>query len=467
MSKSRGIYIGPRVRHLRRDLGLTQARMAEDLEISPSYIALIERNQRPLTADLLLRLAKIYGIDVAGFAVDDSEQYAARLQEVLRDPLFTDLDLPALQNADIATNYPGITEAFLRLHTAYREEQLVLADHKAEGSENSRAVDPVTEVRNFLAVRRNSFPVLDDAAQVLSERVRENGGLMAYLQHAHGVRVRVLPTKLMTGWSRRFEQHRDELSLDESLDTSSRQFQVALQIVYLDLKNEIASCAGNGSFATGNAQRLTERALANYAAAALLMPYSEFAQAVDALHYDVEALGRRFGTSFEQTAHRMTTLQKPGQEKVPFFFIRVDAAGNVSKRLDGAGFPFARHGGSCPLWSVHNTFRTPGEIVTQWLELPDGERFFSIARTISAGGGAFTVPSVERAIALGCSAEDAHHLVYAHDHGPASGPFTPIGLSCSLCQRADCSARAVPPIGRQVMSDVYLRPKAPFGFAEG
>jgi predicted transcriptional regulator/transcriptional regulator with XRE-family HTH domain len=467
MSESRGIYIGPRVRHLRRDLGLTQARMAEDLEISPSYIALIERNQRPLTADLLLRLAKIYGIDVAEFAVDDSEQYAARLQGVLKDPLFADLDLPALQNADIATNYPGITEAFLRLYTAYREEQLVLADHKAEGSQNSRAVDPVTEVRNFLAVRRNSFPVLDDAAQALAERVQENGGLTAYLQHAHGVRVRVLPTKLMTGWARRFEQHRDELSLDESLDTSSRQFQVALQVVYLDLKKEIAGCVEGGSLATENAQRLTERALANYAAAALLMPYSEFAQAVDALHYDVEALGRKFGTSFEQTAHRLTTLQKRGQEKVPFFFIRVDAAGNVSKRLDGAGFPFARHGGSCPLWSVHRTFRTPGEIVTQWLELPDGERFFSISRTTSAGGGAFTVPRVERAIALGCSAEDAHHLVYAKAYGAGARAFTPIGLSCSLCQRADCGARAVPPIGRQVMSDVYLRPRAPFGFAEG
>lgn len=467
MSSQRGIYIGPRVRHLRRDLGLTQARMAEDLDISPSYVALIERNQRPLTADLLLRLAKTYGIDVADLAVDDSEEYAARLQSVLRDPLFADLDLPTLQNADLATNYPGITEAFLRLYTAYREEQRVLADHQADRSENARSADPVAEARSFLAARRNCFPALDDAAEALAERVRENGGLTEHLRRAHGVRVCILPSRLMAGWTRRFERHRDELCLDQSLDASSRQFQIALQIAYLDLQKEIAECAGQGSLATQNAQRLTERALANYAAAALLMPYSAFAKAVDALQYDVEALGRQFGTSFEQTAHRLTTLQKPGQEKVPFFFIRVDAAGNVSKRLDGAGFPFARHGGGCPLWSVHKVFGTPQEIVAQWLELPDGQRFFSIARTVTDGGGSYGIPRVERAVALGCSAEDALHLVYAKRHGAEPPPYTPIGVSCGLCQRADCRARAVPPIGREVMSDVYLRPKAPFGFTEG
>src|SRR5205085_900338 len=94
------------------------------------------------------------------------------------------------------------------------------------------------------------------------------------------------------------------------------------------------------------------------------------------------ALARQFGASFEQIAHRLTTLQKPGQERVPFFFIRVDPAGNISKRLDGASFPFARHGGGCPLWTVHQAFQTPRPIVTQWLELPDGQKFFSIARTV-------------------------------------------------------------------------------------
>ena len=197
------------------------------------------------------------------------------------------------------------------------------------------------------------------------------------------------------------------------------------------------------------------------------MPYSAFAKAVEDRHYDVEALARQFGTSFEQTAHRLTTLQKPGQERVPFFFIRIDPAGNVSKRLDGAGFPFARHGGACPLWSVHQVFQRPREIVTQWLELPDGERFFSIARTVTAGGGAFGAQRVERAIALGCSAEHASKLVYTREQPElVAEQATPIGVTCRLCHRTQCTARSAPPIGRQVMPDDYRRASTPFGFSD-
>jgi len=197
------------------------------------------------------------------------------------------------------------------------------------------------------------------------------------------------------------------------------------------------------------------------------MPYSAFARAVEARRYDVEALARQFSASFEQTAHRLTTLQKPGHERVPFFFIRVDPAGNVSKRLDGAGFPFARHGGGCPLWSVHHVFRTPRQVVTQWLELPDGQRFFSIARTVTAGGGGFGAPRVERAIALGCAEEHAGRLVYtAGDPGAGAAAATPIGVTCRLCQRTECPARSEPPIGRQILPDDIRRTSLPFGFSE-
>lgn len=177
------------------------------------------------------------------------------------------------------------------------------------------------------------------------------------------------------------------------------------------------------------------------------MPYDRFARAVDARRYDLEALSGQFGASFEQVAHRLTTLGRPGQERVPFFFIRVDAAGNVSKRLDGAGFPFAAHGGGCPLWSVHETFRTPGEIVTQWLELPDGQRFFSLARTVTSGGGGFDRPRTMRAIALACAAEYAPRLVYATGTDPRTTVATPIGVTCRLCHRAQCTARPNRPSG--------------------
>jgi predicted transcriptional regulator/DNA-binding XRE family transcriptional regulator len=470
MSIDRRLYVGPSLRRLRRDRGLTQADMAGDLEVSPSYIALLERNHRPLSAEMLVRLSQTYQIDVSLLAGGGASDDIARLQEVLKDPLFADIDLPALESADVTTNFPGITEAFLRLYTAYQEEQLALADRGAEaraGADEGEASDPIAESRRFLAARRNSFPLLDDAAERLALGVVGHDSLAGYLKARHDLRVRRVPPRVMVGSTRRLDWHRREILLDDELDNASQSFQLALQLAYLEMGDAVDAVLSDGAFASENGERLTRRALAGYAAAALLMPYAAFARAVEARRYDIEALARQFGSSFEQTAHRLTTLQKPGQERVPFFFIRVDEAGNVSKRLDGAGFPFARHGGGCPLWSLHQAFRTPRQIVTQWLELPDGQRFFSIARTVTAGGGGFGRPRIERAIALGCAAEHAERLIYTQDNPALSADdATPIGVTCRLCQRTECTARSAPPIGRQILPDDIRRTSAPFGFSD-
>ncbi|MDR3513857.1 MAG: short-chain fatty acyl-CoA regulator family protein [Caulobacteraceae bacterium] len=469
MPAERRLYVGPSLRRLRRDRGLTQSDMAADLEVSPSYIALLERNHRPLSAEMLLRLAQTYSLDLSALTGAGGSDDMARLQAVLKDPLFADIDLPSLETADVATNFPGVTEAFLRLHTAYQEAQLALADRGAETStgEDAETSDPVAESRRFLAARRNSFPLLDDTAERLAQAVASHDGLIGYFKARHDLRVRRVPPKVMVGSTRRLDWHRKEILLDDELDNASQSFQLALQLAYLEMGKEIDAVLGDGAFATESGERLTRRALAGYAAAAVLMPYSAFARAVEARRYDVEALARQFSASFEQTAHRLTTLQKPGHERVPFFFIRVDEAGNVSKRLDGAGFPFARHGGGCPLWNVHQAFRTPRQIVTQWLELPDGQRFFSIARTVTAGGGGYGRPRIERAIALGCSAEHAGRLIYTQE-SPGGGPetATPIGVTCRLCHRTECTARSAPPIGRQILPDDIRRTSAPFGFSD-
>jgi predicted transcriptional regulator/transcriptional regulator with XRE-family HTH domain len=472
MTSDRRLYVGPSLRRLRRDRGLTQADMAADLEVSPSYIALLEGNHRPLSAEMLVRLAQIYKIDVSALVRGPGSDELARLQAVLKDPIFADIDLPSLEAADIASNFPGVTEAFLRLYTAYREEQLALADRGAEpragadAERGSEATDPVAESRRFLAARQNCFPALEDAAETLAQAVNDAGGMIGFLKARHDLRVRRVPPQVMVGSIRRLDWHRREVLLDDELDNASQNFQIALQIAHLEMTKEINAALEGGAFTSENGERLTRRALAGYAAAALLMPYSAFARAVETRRYDVEAIGRQFGASFEQTAHRLTTLQKPGQERVAFFFIRVDEAGNVSKRLDGAGFPFARHGGGCPLWNVHHAFRTPRRIVTQWLELPDGQRFFSIARTVTAGGGGFGRPRVDRAIALACSAEHADRLIYTKDRAaPNPEAPTPIGISCRLCHRTECTARSAPPIGRQILPDDLRRTSAPFGFS--
>ena len=464
MAESRPLYLGPRLKRMRRELGLTQQAMADDLEVSASYVALLERNQRPLTVPLLLRLASAYRLDIADLATDESGDYAQRLSEVLRDPIFADIDLPALEVADVATNFPGVTEALLRLHHAYVREQRALAEQRASGGATTEN-DPIGEARRFVAAHRNYFHTLDLRAEELAEELAGAGGTEAWLK-ARGVRVRFLPGDVLMNAIRRFDRHAQQLLIHDGLDAASRAYQLATHVAYTAMRGEIGTIVREAGLGSETAANLVRRALAGYGAAALLMPYGKFAGAAESRGYDVEALSRLFGTSFEQTAHRLTTLNKPGQERVPFFFIRVDSAGNVSKRLDGAGFPFAAHGGGCPLWSVHSVFRTPGEVTTQWLELPDGQRFFSIARTVTAGGGGHGQPHFLRAIALACAAEHAPRLVYAKGQDAARAEATPIGVTCRLCDRVQCTARAEPPIGREILPDDNRRPAEPFAFRE-
>lgn len=463
MAQNRPLYLGPRLRRLRRELGLTQQAMATDLDVSASYIALIERNQRPVTADLLLRLATSYRLDVTDLAADTGEDYARRVGEVLRDPIFADIDLPALEIADLAMSFPGVSEALLRLHTAYTREQQALAVREEEGGAGD--VDPTVEAQRFMAAARMHFPELEQKAEELAAEIDKAGGAEKWLA-GKGVRVRFLPPDVLVDSLRRFDRHNQQLLLDETLDAPARAFQLATHIAYTAMRPDLARLLREQVFTSDTAQVLVRRALAGYAATALLMPYGRFVRAADARGYDIEAIARHFGTSFEQVAHRLVMCGRPGEDRVPFFLIRMDEAGNVSKRLDGTGAPFAMLGGSCPLWQVHSVFRRPGELVTQWLELPDGQRFFSIARTVTAYDGRHGRTPLVRAIALVCAAADAPRLVYAQGAVPDAAPVTPIGLGCRLCHRAECRARAVPPIGRAILADDTNRATQPFSFSE-
>ncbi|MEP6867045.1 MAG: short-chain fatty acyl-CoA regulator family protein [Novosphingobium sp.] len=465
MNQSRPLYLGPRLRRLRRELGITQQAMADELGVSASYIALLERNQRPLTAELLLRLARTYRLEVADLAGEDAEDYARRLADVLRDPLFADIDLPPLEVSDIATNFPGMTEAMLRLHTAYARDAQALAGQRENGG-TDQASDPVGEARRYIATNRNYFASLDARAEELSAELTEAGGAAAWLRK-QGVRLRLVPPDVLVDAIRRFDRHNQQLLIADSLPAATSEFQIALHVAYTAMRGEIAGLMRQETFASKTAGVLVRRALAGYAAAALRMPYDKFASAAKERHYDLAALSGLFGTSFEQVAHRLTTLHRPGAEGVPFFFIRVDAAGNVSKRLDGAGFPFAAHGGGCPLWNLHSAFHSPGQIITQWLELPDGQRFFSIARTVTSGGDNWDRRGSTQAVALACAAEHAPLTTYAKGSDLATIAATPIGISCRLCPRAGCTARALPPIGREILADDQRRPPAPYEFADG
>lgn len=464
----RKLYVGPQVRRIRRDRGLTQAQMASSLDISPSYVNLIERNQRPVSADLLIRLSAVYGIDLAQFGGSDSDALFTELSAAFADPIFRSAGTTREDAFDLAAGNPILGEAVASLYRAWRTAQADLVEARAGRA--SLDADPVEEARTFIQASRNHFAGVDAAAEAVAAELSVDGtslldALMKRFARLHGLKVRVLPDDVMVGAYRRLNRHAGELSLSERLDTASRVFHLSLQLALIELQGALDQTVNAARFTSDAGRRLSRAALANYAAAAIMLPYEAFLKSAKALAYDVEAIGRRFGASFEQVAHRLTTMQRPGAEGVAFFFVRVDAAGNMSKRYSGDVFPFARYGGSCPLWNIHETFRLPRRILTQIIELPGGARYFSIARTVQGGAGGYGAPSAERAVALGCRIEDAGALIYAQGADLAAALATPIGLTCRLCERVDCAARAHPPLKRRLVIDEHNRLAAPFSFA--
>jgi predicted transcriptional regulator/transcriptional regulator with XRE-family HTH domain len=449
--------------------------MAAELGISASYINLIERNQRPVSAQVLLKLAEVYDIDLKSLGGDDEAKALTSLRDVFADPLFRDSTLTVQDLKDMASTSPGVADAVGTLYRAYQQAVAngsMLAERLADRDQLDGAEVPglpLEVVRDFINSRNNHFPELDDAA----ERLYVKAGLGAdepyvslrnALRDAHGVATRIAPADVMSGELRRYDRHRQTMFLSELLDQPARAFQLAYQLGYFEQSRTIEDIVEGSDLANEDARALCRVALANYFAAALLMPYSAFLKTAEDTRYDIRLLGRRFGTSFEQVCHRLTTLQRPGAKGIPFFLIRVDNAGNVSKRFSAGGFHFARYGGTCPRWNVHDAFRTPGQIYTQVIEMEDATRYFSIARTVSRGGSGMGVPGDQYAVGLGCEIAHASKLIYSqgYDLNDARGA-TPIGVNCRLCERMDCSQRAFPPLKQRMKIDDHVRGVSPFG----
>lgn len=471
------LFAGQRVRRVRKERGLTQARMADDLGISTSYLNLIERNQRPLTAQTLLKLADAYEIDLKEFSGSGEARAMTQLQEVFRDPMFDDR-IGETEIKDMAAASPAAAEAINQLFHAWREANENAAElaeqlaGSAGGASPESLRSPVEEVRDFLTRHGNHFPELEEAAQALHDRAslsRESmyAGLAEHLTASVQVGVNVVPVDVMPETLRRYDRHRRRVLLSEVLPETGRVFQLACEVCLLECRDTLDRMIEDGGFGTDAARRLARAHLANYYAGAVMMPYDRILAAAESLRYDIDLIARRFGASFEQVCHRLTTLQRPGAKGIPFFLIRVDAAGNVSKRFSAGSFQFARLGGACPRWNVHRAFQIPGRIFTQMVSMPGGETYFSISRTVDRNGSGGT--SADRLLALGLGFDIAHarRVVYADGHSPEAGAaVTPIGINCRLCERPDCSERAVPPINRRLIVDEHRRDITPFAFMD-
>jgi predicted transcriptional regulator/transcriptional regulator with XRE-family HTH domain len=468
VAADRKLYLGGRLRRLRRELGLNQNAMAGELGVSPSYLNHLERNQRPLTAQVLLRLAQAYDVDLKGFTAEGEGTSAEALAEIFADPLFSDLGVPRYELVEVADNAPSVADAISRLYTALLERR-----HAPQGAEGDgdAMVTPESWVRDYIQSQRNHFAYLEEAAETLAgalgDRLAVFANLRKRLKEGFGVDTRVLPPETLEHASQHYDYHRKRLMLSELLRPESRTFALAYQVALFEFRPMLARMLDSAAPPDGPSRRMLHMSLANYAAGAIVMPYAGFLAAAERHRYDIDRLCAEFGVSVEQVAHRLTTLNRAGARGIPFFMLRVDAAGNISKRFAGESFPFSRFGGTCPRWNLHGTFQTPGRVATQIVETPDGQRFFTVGRTVDRAVRLDPRESSQLAIGLGCDVKHAPRIVYA-DGLDLSDPYvTPIGPACTLCPRQRCPQRAAAPAGRTLALSELQKTISPYPFLGG
>lgn len=459
----RKIFAGARIRRLRNARGLTQTRMAGDLGVSVSYLNLIERDQRPLSASFLLKLAENYDLDIRSLTGGDDGGLVDDLSKLFTDPRLIGIDVPKSELRDLAARSPAIASALLRLAAA---TPAVAPEPPPPG--------PLAAVAAMLDAAGNYFHSLDEACERLADELRLSGpdlnaAVVERLRARHAITVRALPLEVLPGHLRRLDLHARQLQLSESLDAASRGFAAAVQLVLIELKAEIAATIATAGISDPLAMRAATVALGKYAAAATLMPYARFLSACEATGYDVELLQARFGRGLEQVAHRLTTLHRPGARGVPFFFCRVDRAGTMSKRFaptgPGVGSSPLPLTGGCALWHVYHAFDRPGEIRRQLVELEDGQRFLTLARTVRTAAMPWGGARPSFAIGIGCAVAHAPALSWSAGID-LNGPAAPIGPGCAACHRAACRQRGLPPANAHLAFDERQRGLTPFRFTD-
>ncbi|QSB04152.1 short-chain fatty acyl-CoA regulator family protein [Natronoglycomyces albus] len=472
---SKKAKVGVRLRRFREERGLTQAALADSLDISPSYINQMESNQRPITVPVLLKLASIYDVDIQQFSTDEADRLVAQLRDVLADASIGE-QISMAETRELASSMPDVARYVVDLHRRYRHalevNETVTARIDA-GSAGASSVPPpmaYEEVRDLFYSHRNYVATLDQAAERLATHMKVGpadmvAGLTDRLLSHHGTTVVDLSADDPAKAKRRFDPVARTLGLSPALQPGQRAFQLATHLAFVEFADEIESYVDSAELSGEETRALARIGLANYFAGALILPYRTFLAAAEELRYDIELLSQRFRVGFETVAHRLSTLQRPGARGVPFFFVRVDRAGNISKRQSATDFHFSRVGGTCPLWNVYEAFAYPGQIRTQLAQMPDGRSYLWVARTVSRRNGGYGTPAKTFAIGLGCDLHHAHRLVYSDGLDLANpGALTPIGPGCKVCDRDTCPQRAFPAIGKRLEVDSHHSRFVPYSF---
>lgn len=432
--------------------------MANDLGISVSYLNLIERDQRPLSAAFLLKLADSYDLDLKQLTGSDGQDVADELVRVFTDPRLIGIDVPRAELRELAVRSPGVAQALLRLHAS-----------APAGPAPAPRDGPLDAVVRMIEAAGNHFAALDTAAEKLADELRMSGSdlnaaVVERLRARHAITVRAMPVEVLPDLLRRLDLHARQLQISEALDAASRGFAAAVQLALIELKTEIAETIAGAGVTDPLAMRACTVALGKYAAGAILMPYARFLAACEATGYDVELLQARFGRGLEQVAHRLSTLGRPGARGIPFFFLRVDRAGTISKSFAPGPSPIPVTGG-CALWQLYHAFDRPGEVRRQLVEMEDGHRYLTLSRTVRPAATAWGAVRPEFAIGLGCDARHAAALVWSAGLD-LSGPAAPVGPGCAACHRAGCRQRGAPPAGAHLAFDERQRGLTPFRFTD-
>ncbi len=465
---NRKVFAGARLRALRAQHRLTQGELAARLDISASYVNQIESNQRPLTASVMLVLADRFNLDLSSLMTDASDRLLADLREALADPLFGE-SLPSLQELKtVAANAPDMARAMLQLYETYRKtnERLVSVDAELTRNPQAGLQTSYEEVRDFFHYADNYIDPLDRAAEALADELgtfapdRLNR-LIAYCGEAHDLRV-VLSAPSRPDLIKDYDRSTRTLAINARLEPSTQFFQIATHLAETEQTTLLGQLLDAANFKTADARAIARMGLANYFAGALQMPYGAYLKAAQAHRYDIEELAHLFGASLEQVAHRLSTMQRPREKGVPFFFARVDAAGTITKRHSATALQFARFGGACPLWNVHRAFEAHGQIIRQLAETPDGIRYLCLAWSREKRSGGYHGITQRYAYALGCEVGHAGALVYGGDIDLARAQFDPIGVSCRICERRACAQRSVPPLAAGISIDSNRRTIVPY-----
>lgn len=460
----RKTLVGPRLRQLRRERKQTQAEMAKALGVSAAYVNLLENNQRALSVQMLMALTETYNVDWRDLIKDDSATRLTDLRHAMQDPVFGG-KAPDLQEMRAAIDHaPGLVDRLLELHQTYRATmEKVMRMGSGGGLPDLVASAPETVIHDFFRNHSNYFEDLEAAAQEVRHSMpgREDdvyADLKDRLAARHGIEVRLERILDMGRSLRVYDAQARVLRLSEALDHPNRVFQVAHVLGLVEFSDVLDALVRDAGLNEGTGLARCRVELANYFAAALLMPYDKVLDLAERTSYDVDRIAAACSVSFEQVCHRLTTLQRDGSKGVPFFFLRIDKAGNVSKRFNSTSFQLAEYGGACPVWNIHDTFRSPGVILPQFVELPDGEQFFTISRTTDRPVYSRGTQERRLAVALGCEMSHAERIGYASPFRFAeAGLFSKIGINCQLCPRVNCAQRAHQPLHMELTMDANRR----------